>query len=314
MHIRSRRVFEAALLVAASLATTSHARADDLEPYRERFRAGLEHYQAHQYAEAIVTWEGILRELGPKKGYRLAYNLGRAYEAFGSFTQAAERYQVFLAEVDEREANHVDLEPNVSKQAEEARERLADLVQSLARIRTVAEATASVVKVDDEEPRPAGFVAYVRPGKHTLLFRRGTSEVTVEAEVQKGEVREVVPRWTSDPTRPPTSPKPVRYEDQHPLSSTTLYVSGGISTLSVLVPVFLYSHALSIRDDYTNSVPGSARDGLAGDYDSARSRAYASVALPAVLFAATAGLVTYYFLGTKRVRVNGGDAAAAISF
>ncbi len=94
-----------AALVAVACFTALPARADEpapadagaeLEAQRERFRVGLERYRAGAFAEAIVVWDTVYRELGPSRGYRLAFDLARAYEKFGDLTRAAECYEASL--------------------------------------------------------------------------------------------------------------------------------------------------------------------------------------------------------------------------
>src|ERR1700683_1801476 len=93
------RLREASVALAIVL-TVGVARADDdpMAPYRDRFRAGMERYTTGYEAEAIQYWEPIDREIGQQKGYRLGFDLARAYEHIGDSTHAAERYESFLAE------------------------------------------------------------------------------------------------------------------------------------------------------------------------------------------------------------------------
>src|SRR5262245_58582030 len=127
MITRSERAhalaFALALAGATTLAPHAHAAdeptsagADPLDPLRERFRVGFDQYRSGQYAEAIVTWEAIYRELGPEKGYRLAFNLARAYDAIGEGKAAAEHYDTYVAEVERRRAGGETLEANVERQ------------------------------------------------------------------------------------------------------------------------------------------------------------------------------------------------------
>jgi hypothetical protein len=134
----------------------------------------------------------------------------------------------------------------------------------------------------------------------------------------------------------------MRYETQreHPYSPVVMYVAGGITVLSTLLPILVYSNAPSINDriDSWNEATAAykakgnitqaaqsqayathARD----DYESARSTAYALVAVPAVLAATTAALTAYWFWGVKEQRVplpqaglvpGGGFVAATTSF
>ena len=74
-------------LIAALLLCASSALAQDddsdLAQYRERFKQGLDRYEANDVAGALSYWEPLYRDLGPARGYRIGYNLARAYEVFG---------------------------------------------------------------------------------------------------------------------------------------------------------------------------------------------------------------------------------------
>lgn len=329
----------AALTALAVVLAAPPARADGpsdddaaLEAQRERFRSGLERYRAGAYAEAILIWENVYRELGPEKGYRLAFNLGRAYDQFGDSTRAAEAYEAYVRETARRREAGEALEPAVEKQEGEANERLAELAATQGRIR-VAGDRAVVVKIDGGAERLAprtGFVAYVTPERtHVVTFDPGTKdERDVEVRVALGELVELTPpRLATAPPRPaiaprPAAPPPPRFEDreERPFGGAVLYVAAGVTAASVLVPVLLYGSAAGVRADHEAAVErgrasgaggdsegyASARaDGerLRGEYDSARSTAYASLALPAVLGAATLGLAAYWWLGARTIRV-----------
>ena len=84
-----------------------------------------------------------------------------------------------------------------------------------------------------------------------------------------------------------------------------LWVAAGVAVASVAIPVVTYLNALSIKSEYDDaSTPLSDKRRLNGEYDSAKSNAYASVAVPVVLGAAAGGLVAWYFLGGKETRVG----------
>ena len=85
-----------ALLALAALSSSSRASADDdpMAPYRERFKAGMEHYKAGDLPTAISDWESIYREVGTEKGYRIAFDLARAYDKSGDLAHAGDRYRV----------------------------------------------------------------------------------------------------------------------------------------------------------------------------------------------------------------------------
>lgn len=333
-----RPLLLASTIALAGIATEKYARAqeapaapndDPLEAQRERFRAGLEKYRAGAFAEAILIWEPIYAELGPEKGYRLAFNLARAYEQFGNSTRAAESYEAYLQETSRRREAGETLEANVEKQEAEAKERLAQLVATQGRIR-IAGDRAVIVKIDGGAERlvpRTGFVAYVTPNRgHTVTFDPGTKdEKNVPIRVGLGELIELAPpapTVTVTPPREVTPPTPPLLETREvrPFSKTVLYFAAGVTVVSTVIPFILYTNALGIQDDYYAS--SSERDAalkrgdlkklgeasangsrLRDDYESARDATRATVAASAILGAATIGLTAYWLLGTKEQRV-----------
>lgn len=300
-------------MLALVLVTTS-ARADDeaLRAQRERFKTGMAKYEAGAYADAIVVWEQVYREIGEVTGYKLAFNLGRAYDRYGDSTRAAERYEAFIRQVSQQSI----VEPEIEKWETEAKERLEQLAATKGRIRVAAGERPVAVRVDNGEARLPPFMAYVSPGHHILTF----DAQRVEVEVARGAVVEVSPplpspvsvpapvpvRVTPDPI-PPPNPRWITRTDP-PFSPVILYVAGGATALSTIAPIITYSNALAIRDDYeaANSARETNARELATQYDSAQSTAYATLGIPIALAAVTAGLAVWYFVGTKETRVGVG--------
>ena len=99
-----------------------------MTPYRERFKAGMERYEAGDLAAAISDWESIYREVGADKGYRVAFDLARAYDKSGDLAHAAERYLSFLSGVDARRSAGLALESVVLQERRTMlpRERASD--------------------------------------------------------------------------------------------------------------------------------------------------------------------------------------------
>lgn len=294
-----------ALVLGAASAAAQEPEVDSL---RGRFSAGMEKYRDGAYAEAIVIWEAVYRELGPEKGYRLAFNIGRAYDHFGDSTRAAEHYDAYVKEAERRIVAGEVLDPAVLKQETEAKERLAELAAEKARLRI---ARAGVVAIDGGAPflAPDAYVAYVNAGRHVVLFAPGTpDEERQEVTVGLGEMRELAPR-ARERVAPPPSPRPAepRWEvrEERPFDRTVLVVAAGVTAASVLAPVLFRARAESIADDYAGTDPSAQRDralGLSADYDSARTAYYVSYAIPITLGLATAGLAAWWYLGKKTTR------------
>jgi hypothetical protein len=305
------------LLVAALVALTpGRALADEpppasssdtLDPLRERFRTALEKYRAGAFAEAIVIWSAIYTELGPEKGYRVAFNLAEAYDQLGgSASQAAEYYEVYLKEVERRRARGETLEPIVEKQEGQAKDHLAEIAKSMTRLEIVAEGRGATVRIDDGPVRIIPLVAYITPRKpHALTWNPGTAEERrVEMTFQAGTVSIGPPRIEQPPPPPPP-----RFETrtERPFSATWLYVGAGVTALSTIVPIVLYANASSARSDLdsknTPDQPDPPKNAAQALYDDRRDSLYLSYALPAVFGAATLGLFAYWLWAGKEVQV-----------
>jgi hypothetical protein len=307
-----------ALTLVFALAAPTSARADDdpLAEYTGRFKAGLEAYTNGAWAEAIDQWDGIYRELGPIKAYRVAYDLGLAYEAQGKPTRAAENYEAFLSEVKRRRASGDTIGDNVAREEAKAHEKLDGLKQRYARIDVGTGSEAAEAQVDALEPRLAGYVEYVKPGAHVVTYtikRPGgeTRDQRKDVMVQAGEAVSVVPDPVSPPSTtpqgPPSVPPPpshVRYETVHPFPAAVIFVTGGVAALSVVFPILTYNHAADLRGRYNAQASATDQSNIQSEYPTARTEAYATLAIPITLGAATAGLAAWYFLGTTQHEVT----------
>ncbi|HEY1697738.1 MAG TPA: hypothetical protein VGG39_36510 [Polyangiaceae bacterium] len=287
---------------------------DPIAQFRERFKQGMDRYKAGAPAEAIGYWEPIYRELGEQKGYRLAYDLGIAYEELGDATRAADRLQSFLAEVDARRGRSETLAAIVAKEEGDARQRMADLVATKGRISVQAGTPPAAAQVDAGEPRLAGFVAWVTPGDHAVTFAPGTpQQETKSVTVHAGEKVDVTPSPPAPPpptTAPPSlaatvapappSPEPppvTRREARHPFSPVVLGTSGLLAIGAGVAAIPLRASAESLRGQYANDA--SRTSGNVQSFYDARTWSYVSIGATLGLAAVTAGLATWYFLGTS---------------
>jgi hypothetical protein len=312
-----RRPSEAAALLACALsllAPYARADADPLAQWRERFKAGMERYTAGALGDAIAVWEPIYREMGPKTGYRLAYNLGIAYQEQGDATRAAERFEAFLGEVDARRAVGETPEPVVRHEEEEGRRRLAELMATKGRFKILASDQPTAVQIDAGEPRIAGFVAYVSPGSHTVTFGVGSARAKAEQhDVKAGEIVELSPpappppappKDVVAPPPPPPPPPPTRVEHtvERPFSPIVIYVGGALTVATVVLPILTYQHTSDLRSQYrsaTSNDDPAQQNAIASEYGDARTVAYLSLAVPITLGVATAALTTWFFAGKQ---------------
>ncbi len=95
-----------------------------MAPYRERFQSGMGHYKSGDYAGAVAWWEPIVTALGDDKGYRVAFDLARAYEKLGDPAHARARYEAFVRAVEARRGRGESIDEVVEKEEAEARASL----------------------------------------------------------------------------------------------------------------------------------------------------------------------------------------------
>jgi hypothetical protein len=306
-----------ALLVGLALfALSSAAHADDpLAAYRDRFKLGMEQYKAGNMGEAIQYWEPIYREVGPQAGYRLSFDLARAYDQVGEATRAAERYQSFLDELGARRKAEATLEPIVLREEEEAKKRLDLLAASRGRIRVNPGARPLAAQVDLAEPRLGVFVSYVAPGSHVVTFAPGSEKAEKHTvEVKSGEIVEVAPdpepsapEPPAPPPEPPHAPGPLpptlhATTKAHPFSPVFIVAGGAAAAVSTIAPILTYANARSIDHGYNPSSPTATE--TYSQYSTAKTTAYAMLSIPITLAAATGALTIWYFAGTKEVDLS----------
>jgi hypothetical protein len=297
-----------------------------LTQYRDRFKLGMDRYKAGLAAEAIGYWAPIFGDLGPQRGYRLAYDLGIAYAQIGDATRAAERFQSFLDEVDARRGRGESLEGLVTREEEDARDRMAAMRASKAQIRVAEGAVPIGVQVDGDEPRLAGFVAWVAPGTHSVTFAPGTGRAETKAvAAAAGEVVDVAPTppenvetpalppAASAPPLPFPSPTPSTSSpasgaapaerpgrERPPFSPAWLYAGGGLTLGVTIAAIVLEVEANALRDRLIGERPRSNGTIPADErrtFVTTRTWAYASVGSAIALAGATASLGIAYGIG-----------------
>jgi tetratricopeptide (TPR) repeat protein len=293
-----------ALMLGSTICAGARADEDAMAVYRGQFKEGLDAYNAGRFADAILRWQPIYEQLGPKKAYRLSFNLARAYEAYGDLTRAAERYESYLAEVDARRAAGEAIEPVVEKQEAEAREALTQLVAKQARVKIKPGPKPILVQIDTTEPRLAGFTAYVRPGPHQITFAPGTSFASVrDVFAEEGKLVELEPPAPPEETKIVVVQPRTRSETVHPFPSWVVWVGVGATVVSGVVPAVAYRRAMDTRSKYDAAQERADKERLFNQYEKERNAAYVSWAFPIVFGVATAGLATWYVLGTTKREV-----------
>jgi hypothetical protein len=275
---------------------------DAMAPYRARFKAGMDHYVAGEFAAAIDAWEEIYRAVGPEKGYRVAFDLGRAYDKLGEAEQAAPKYAAFLHGLDERRASGQAIEPVVTQEAAEARARLDALTPD-------AGGAASAA------PDPASDAG---------------AELAGASDAGAGAAAMIPPAAPATPPPPePKASQPVARTErgEAPVPGALLVAAGAATLVAAAVSAVEYGVAGNANNNFNaakaaRDVPEQITD--QATYDSARTGAYAGLGASLGLAALTAALTAWHVFGTKAhaVRVTptvsgtagGAQAGAVVTF
>lgn len=343
MWIRHR--FELAVTLAAILVAGSasadppappRAPSGSLDAYRERFQLGMQEYRIGAVANAIAYWEQVYLAIGPREGYRVAYDLGVAYLQIGDATLAAEHLQSFLDQVAMRRESGEVVSAMVNKEEGDAQARMTNLTATKARIRIDADPSLRV-RIDDGRARPAGFVAWVAPGEHIVAFSTSPDAPFAETHSVNAHAGELVdvtrtppPAPTSDPVleaaTPPPSPlqrpteraaapeapvplvrpmaieTPVETRVRHPISQPIILASGALTAVAVAVAVPLGIHAFSLHSRFVgeNESAGSISASDRQNFDASRNAYDVALGSAIGLGVVTTALTTWYFAGSSR--------------
>lgn len=210
MHARLR----AGLLAVALVALAPLARAQEQAPpdeagsspenveatqrARQHFMAGVEHFSAHRYRDAIRSFS-LAAQLVPSAD--LWFNIARSHEELSEYEEAIEHYQRYLRDrVDP--PDRADIERHVEElRARAEREREARRTQpTTGTLRLTANRDGARIELDDEEAGTAPWAEprEVAPGRHRLVvLREGyipfRSEVSVEAGVPTAAYADLTP-------------------------------------------------------------------------------------------------------------------------
>jgi hypothetical protein len=286
------------MLALAAPTVSAAPEESDLAGYHERFKQGLDRYEASDIAGALSFWEPLFRDLGPQKGYRVGYNLARAYEVLGDATRAAERYRSFLDELAQRRKDGWPVDDEVAGDEQKATAHLDELGRTRMRIQVVATNPPESVRIDQSEPRLAGFTAYVAPGPHDVVVAPGTPREHVEhVDAHAGQVVVVTPPLL-EPKR--TTPLAYTTDTRRPFWAGWMWIAGGATLVAGGLTATAYANATVL---YNHSLP-KPTDQQRRDYSGAETLAYASWVAPITLAVVTVTLITWFALGTRTKHVR----------
>lgn len=309
----------AAVALLTPRAAQAECKQEDKETEAAAFRQGLTKFRDGDTTGAVAIWQGLLKTLGTECGWKVLFNLGRAYEQLGSPTRAIESYQTFIRAAD-KQAELSDAELGIKRAAETS---IAALKAKYGAISVPAPSSGVVwVRVGLSEPQPAGFTLYVAPGSHEIeIFSRtpkarirtiqvAAGKVTTVAIPEASRVQTPIAPPSTVKTPPPSTPAGVRA-----FPTALVAIGSGLTLAAAGTSVFLYTRQSSKRvnaEAFSRTDPEYAR--LRDQHQDARTWYYGGLAVTGVFAAATTVVVLAHILAgddaPAQVRATAGPGLA----
>ena len=171
-----------------TVGTTNPENVQATQDARQHFRAGMEHYQARRFREAIQSF-ALAAELVPSAD--LWFNIARSHEQLNEPALAAEYYQRYLRDrVDPPDREQIQTQITALLERAEADRAARRSRPTTGTLRVEASVAGSEVRVDDRAAgrSPIALPMSLTPGAHQVaVVREGyipfRSEVQIEAGV-----------------------------------------------------------------------------------------------------------------------------------
>lgn len=263
---------------------------------RERFQAGMEHFQERRFREAIREFE-LAGQRVPSAD--LWFNIARAHEELSEYDRAVEYYQRYLRDrVDPpdraRIEGHIE---GLERRAEEQRlSRRQTPTTGTLRISTTVD--GSQVSIDGRQlgtaPVPAPLS--LAPGRHRLTVRHDghvpfRSEVRIEAGVTTAAHADLQPA--------------TEYRSVHG-SRLFTWIAGGLAVAAAGTSVYFGARAASVQGDARDAGSMAEQSMLLEDAGGWATRS--DVALGAAVALAVTAVVLWFVEGravaTERVEAT----------
>ena len=167
----------------------------------EVWQLGVDRYRQRDVTGAIAIWEKHVEVCGEGTTWKGLYNLGLAYAEVGDITRAARRLDAFLANLPQ----DVITQSGVAARFEDARKRLETIRVTHVTLRVLkAPDRVVLVRLEQGEPRPAGFEEWLEPGTHSVVVDEGTARAkTMIVNAKAGEVRVIAHLALNAKRQPP---------------------------------------------------------------------------------------------------------------
>lgn len=163
---------------------------------REHFTAGVEHFTAHRYREAIRSFS-LAAQLVPSAD--LWFNIARAHEELSEYEEAIEHYRLYLRDrVDPPDREVVEQHITVLEERAEAAREARRARATTGTLRLSANREGAEVLLDGEPIGAPPLTRELAPGRHPLeVSLEGyipmRAEITVEAGVPTAAYADLVP-------------------------------------------------------------------------------------------------------------------------
>ena len=150
---------------------------------RQRFQAGLAHFEERRFREAIHEFE-LAGQLVPSAD--LWYNIARAHEELSAYDRAVEYYRRYLRDrVDPPDRERVEAHIVGLEERAEAERQAMRQAPTTGTLRITATVPGALVAVDERSlgQTPVAAPLSLQPGRHRLSVR-GEGYIPFESEVQ----------------------------------------------------------------------------------------------------------------------------------
>ncbi len=156
---------------------------------RQHFRAGMEHYQARRFREAIQSF-ALAAQLVPSAD--LWFNIARSHEQLNEPALAAEYYQRYLRDrVDPPDRAEIEQQIAALQERAEAERAARRTRPTTGTLRVEASVAGSEVRVDDHAAgrAPIALPISLLPGRHRVaVVREGYVPFRSEVQIDAGVV------------------------------------------------------------------------------------------------------------------------------
>lgn len=172
--------------------------ADAAQRARDEFQAGMAHFQARRYREAIHSFQ-VVADLVPSAD--LWFNIARAHEELGEWDQAIEHYRRYLRDrVDPPDRARVEQHITVLEERAEAARAARTTTPTSGTLSVRVDVEGAAVRLDDRDvgTSPIDDELTLDAGSHQLLVTRDgylpfRSQVGIEAGLRTAAYADLQP-------------------------------------------------------------------------------------------------------------------------